>query len=73
MEKLKCEMCHKPLKAKRFLISAGPLRPDLPPMIVGPDCYRNTKKAYRELQERMTPEEIAALRDRLAAKRAARA
>ena len=72
IERLKCEMCHKPLKEKRYLIGSL-LRPDQPPMVVGPDCFRNVKKAQREFQARKTPEEIAALRDRLAAKRAAAA
>jgi hypothetical protein len=66
MEKtLRCDMCHKPLKAKRFQIVV-PLRPELT-LTVGPDCYRKTVKARKELEARNTPEQIAALRAKVAA------
>lgn len=62
---LKCDMCHKPLKAKRFQIAGTLLNPT--PMTVGPDCYRAEKKARKAMLERHTPEEIEALRAKVAA------
>lgn len=66
---LKCDMCHKPLKEKRYQIVV-PLRPELT-MTVGPDCYRKTKKAQKELEARNTPAQIEALRAKVAAHYAA--
>jgi hypothetical protein len=63
---IRCDMCHKPLKEKRYSI-VTPLRPELT-LIVGPDCYRKTKKAEKELRARNTPEQIEALRVKVAAK-----
>lgn len=57
-------MCHKELKAKRYQIVAV-LRPELT-MIVGPECYRKTKKARKELEASNTPEQIAVLRAKVA-------
>lgn len=57
---LRCDMCHKPLKEKRFQI-ATLLRPELT-LTVGPDCFRKEKKARAEMQGRYSPEQIAALR-----------
>ncbi len=61
---LKCDMCHKPLKEKRFQITVF-LRPELT-MTVGPECYRKTKKAEKALREQKSPEEIFALRAKIA-------
>lgn len=67
---LKCDMCHKPLKEKRYQITTllGPGTP----LTVGPDCYRKEKKARKEALARHTPEEIIALRAKVAAYHAAR-
>ena len=62
---LKCDMCHKPLKEKRFQVVV-PLRPELT-LTVGPDCYRKNKKAAKWLAENKTPAETAALRAKIAA------
>jgi len=59
-----CDMCHKPLKEKRYQI-ATVLRPELT-LTVGPDCYRKARKAAKELRATKTPSEIAALRERVA-------
>ena len=57
-------MCHKPLKGARFKIEVL-LRPGQP-MIVGPECFRKEKKARKEMLARHTPEEIEALRAKIA-------
>ena len=62
---LKCDMCHKPLKEKRFQI-VPLLRPEMA-LTVGPDCYRKEQKARKELLATKTPEEIAALKAKVAA------
>lgn len=63
---LKCDMCHKPLKSKRFQVSVF-MRPDRT-MTVGPDCYKKTKKAVEEMKKRFTAEELDAKRAEIAAK-----
>lgn len=66
MEKtLRCDMCHKPLKEKRFQITTL-LRPELT-LTVGPDCFHKEKKARAEMLARNTSEQIAALRAKVAA------
>lgn len=65
---LRCDMCHKPLKAKRFQITTL-LRPELT-LTVGPDCFRKEKKARKELLANNTPEQVAALRAKVAAQQA---
>lgn len=62
---LKCDMCGKPLKEKRYQVVV-PLRPELT-LTVGPDCYRKNKKAVKWLAENRTTAEIAALRVKIAA------
>lgn len=66
MTTLRCDMCHKPLKGVRYKISTL-LRPDST-MIVGPECFRKEKKARAQMLERNTPEQIEALRAKIAAK-----
>ena len=63
--KLHCDMCGKPLKEKRYTIEVL-LRPGQP-LIVGPECYRKEKKARKEMLARHTPEQIEALRAKIAA------
>jgi hypothetical protein len=63
---LRCDMCHAPLKSRRYLITTL-MRPDLT-LTVGPECYRKEKKARAEMLARHTPEEIEAIRTRIAAK-----
>ena len=65
MPLLYCDMCHKPLKGARFQI-VPLLRPDLT-LTVGPDCYRKEKKARKQMLERNTPEQIEALKRKVAA------
>lgn len=67
---LKCDMCHKPLKEVRYQIDGTIFCPG--PMTVGPDCYRKEKKARKEALARYTPEEITAMRAKVAAHHAAR-
>jgi hypothetical protein len=62
---LKCDMCGKPLKSRRFQIQVF-LRPERT-MTVGPDCYRAERKAVRQMKERFTPEELEVKRARIAA------
>ncbi len=62
---LRCDMCHKPLKGERFKITTV-FRPDLV-MTVGPECYRKEKKARKEIMATYTPDEIEALRLKIAA------
>lgn len=62
---LKCDVCHKPLKEKRFQLVPF-MRPELT-LTVGPDCYRKAKKAEKELRDRKSPEELVALRAKVAA------
>lgn len=64
---MRCDMCHKPLKpdAKRYTISLL-LRPELT-LVVGPECYRKEKKARKAMLARNTPEQISALREKVAA------
>lgn len=64
MVQLKCDMCNKPLKSKRFQISVF-MRPERT-MIVGPDCYRKEKKAVEEMKRRFTTEELDAKRANIA-------
>ena len=61
---LRCDMCHKPLKESRFKLVPF-MRPDQI-LTVGPDCFAKAKKAEAELRQRKTPDEIAALRLKLA-------
>lgn len=63
---LRCDMCHKPLKGERYKIEVL-LRPGHP-LVVGPECYRKEKKARKEMLARHTPEQIEALRAKIAAK-----
>lgn len=60
-----CDMCQKPLKGVRFQVTVL-LRPERT-MTVGPDCYRKEKKARQQMLERHTPEQIEALRLKIAA------
>ena len=62
---LRCDMCHKPLKGARFQITTI-LRPELT-LTVGPECFRKEKKARKLMLERNTPEQIEALRLKVAA------
>ena len=62
---LRCDMCHKPLKEKRYQI-ATLLRPAMP-LTVGPECFRKEKKARAELLARYTPDQLSALRAKVAA------
>lgn len=62
---LRCDMCSKPLKGERYRIETL-LRPDLT-LIVGPECFRKEKKARKEMLARHTPEQIEALRAKIAA------
>jgi hypothetical protein len=62
---LRCDMCHKPLKSKRYQITTL-LRPDHA-LTVGPDCYRNEKKARKQMLELNTPAQLEALRLKVAA------
>lgn len=66
---LRCDMCHKPLKGARFKITTllGDQRRTL---TVGPDCFRKEKKARQQVIETHTPEQIEALRAKIAAARA---
>jgi ribosome-binding protein aMBF1 (putative translation factor) len=48
---LRCDMCHKPLAAKRFQIVSGERT-----LTVGPDCYRKEKKAAADAAQRNRPE-----------------
>jgi len=64
---LRCDMCSKPLKGARHKIEVL-LRPGHP-MIVGPECYRKEKKARKAMLAKHTPEEIEALRAKVAARR----
>lgn len=66
---LRCDMCHKPLKGARFKITTL-LGDQSQTLTVGPECYRKEKKARSEMLARHTPEEIEALRAKIAAKRA---
>lgn len=63
---LKCDMCHKPLKSKRFQIAVF-MRPERT-MTVGPDCYKKEKEAVEQMKLRFTAEELAAKRAAIAAK-----
>jgi ribosome-binding protein aMBF1 (putative translation factor) len=63
---LRCDMCHKPLKSKRFQISVF-MRPERT-MTVGPDCYKKEKKAVEAMKQRFTAEELDAKRADIAAK-----
>jgi hypothetical protein len=69
MVMLKCDMCHKPLKSKRFQVAVF-MRPERT-MTVGPDCYKKTKEAAAAMRERFTPEQIDAKRTQIAARGAA--
>lgn len=63
---LKCDMCHKPLKSKRFQIAVF-MRPECT-MTVGPDCYKKEKEAVEQMRQRFTVEELDAKRAQIAAK-----
>lgn len=63
---LKCDMCHKPLKSKRFQIAVF-MRPERT-MTVGPDCYKKEKEAVEQMKLRFTAEEIKAKRECIASK-----
>jgi ribosome-binding protein aMBF1 (putative translation factor) len=62
---LRCDMCGKPLKGVRYTIEVL-LRPGRP-LVVGPECFRKEKKARKEMLARHTPEQIEALRAKIAA------
>jgi ribosome-binding protein aMBF1 (putative translation factor) len=62
---MRCEMCHKPLTGAKYKIEVL-LRPGHP-MIVGPECFRKEKKARKEMLALHTPEQIEALRAKVAA------
>jgi len=62
---LKCDMCGKPLKSRRFQISVF-MRPDRT-MTVGPDCYKKEREAVAQMRARFTPAELDAKRTALAA------
>lgn len=64
-------LCHKPLKGARFQIET--LLVPGHKLTVGPECYRKEKKARAEMLARHTPEQIDALRAKVAAHRAAQA
>ena len=66
---LRCDMCHKPLKGTRFKITTI-LGDQSHTLTVGPECFRKEKKARAEIMARYTPDEIEALRAKIAAKRA---
>lgn len=51
MAHLKCDICHKPLTAKRHQIARGQVT-----LTVGPDCFRKEKKAAADLVQRARPE-----------------
>lgn len=59
-----CDMCFKPLKSARFRISTV-LRPNHF-LTVGPECFRKEKKARVRLMAEKTPQEIEALRQKIA-------
>ena len=64
MTKLRCDMCHKPLKGVRHVIKtllAGA-------MVVGPECFRKEKKARKEMLARHTPKQLEDLRAKMAAR-----
>jgi hypothetical protein len=65
MPTLRCDMCHKPLKGERYTIETL-LRPGHK-LVVGPECFRKEKKARKEMLARHTPEQIEALRAKIAA------
>lgn len=67
---LRCDMCHAPLKAKRYQIVTL-LGDQSRTLTVGPECYRKEKKARAEMLARHTPQEIDALRAKIAAQRKA--
>ncbi len=62
---LRCDMCHKPLKEKRYQIEALYAPGNF--LTVGPDCFAKEKKARAEAKDRYSPEAIAAGRARVAA------
>jgi ribosome-binding protein aMBF1 (putative translation factor) len=64
---LRCDMCQKPLKGERYTIEVL-LRPGRK-LVVGPECFRKEKKARKEMLARHTPEQIEALRAKVAATR----
>ena len=67
---LRCDMCHKPLKGARFKITT--LLGSGNELTVGPECFRKEKKARADMLARHTPEQIEALRAKVAAAREAR-
>lgn len=67
---LKCDMCGKPLKSRRFQISVF-MRPEKT-MVVGPDCYKKEKEAVESMKARYTAEQLAACRAKIAAADAAK-
>jgi hypothetical protein len=66
---LRCDMCHKPLKEKRYQLEAIYAPGQF--LTVGPDCFAKEKKARAEAQGRYSPEQITAMRAKVAAHRAA--
>lgn len=63
---IKCDMCHKPLKSARYVITPL-LRPDLS-LVVGPECFRKEKAARKQMLERYSPDQIEDLRRKVAAR-----
>ena len=66
---LRCDMCGKPLKSKRFQIQYF-LRPERS-MTVGPDCFKKEKEAQEARKLQLSPEQLAAKRAEVARKCAA--
>jgi ribosome-binding protein aMBF1 (putative translation factor) len=62
---LRCDMCGKPIKSKRFQISVF-MRPERT-MTVGPDCYKKEKVAVEAMKLRFSEKELAAKREYIAA------
>jgi hypothetical protein len=65
MARLKCDMCGKPLKSRRFQIQVF-MRPEKT-MVVGPDCYKKEKAAVEVMKSRFTEEQLNARRAAIAA------
>lgn len=65
-DQLRCDMCGKPLKSKRFQISAF-LRPECT-LIVGPDCYKKEKDAVEVRKLLFSEESLAEKRAEVARK-----
>lgn len=62
---LRCDMCFKPLKSRRYQITTL-MRPDRT-LTVGPDCFRKEREARAEMLARHTPQQIEEIRARIRA------